>query len=56
MPGSGNGLGPVRNIELTINTGRVGFDGAWGYNQMHGNLLVCLAVRQEMENLQLALG
>ena len=53
LPGMGNCLGPVGNVQLAIDTGRVGFDGAPGYDKLPGDLLVGPAQGYEMEHFQL---
>ncbi len=53
LPGVGNCLGPVGDVQLAIDTGRVGFDGAPGYDKLPGDLLVGPAQGYEMEHFQL---
>ena len=55
LPGAGDCLGPVGDVQLAIDTGRVGFDGARGHNELPGDLLVGPAQGHEMENFQLTL-
>ena len=55
LPGTGDCLSPVGDVELAIDTGRVGFDGARGYNELPGDLLVGSAQGHEVENFQLTL-
>ena len=55
LPGARHRLSPVGDIQLAINTGRVGFDGARSYNKLPGDLLVGSAQGDQLENLQLAL-
>jgi hypothetical protein len=55
LPGAGDCFGPVGDIELAIDTGRVGFDGAPGHDELLSDLLVGPAQGDELENLQLPL-
>ena len=55
LPGARHCLGSVGDVQLAINTGRVGFDGAWGHNELPGDLLVGTAQGYEVEDLQLTL-
>ena len=55
LPGTGDCLGPVGDVELAVDAGRVGFDGAWGYDELPGDLLVGPAQGHEVENFHLTL-
>ena len=54
LPGARYRLGPVGDIELAIDTGRVGFDSAPGHNKLLGDLLVGFAQGHEVKNFKLA--
>jgi len=54
LPGVCHRLGPIGNVKLAIDTGRVGFDSARRYHELLGDLLVGSTQGREMENLQLA--
>src|SRR6266508_2838506 len=56
LPGARGCLGPVGDVQLTIDTGRVCFDGSWSHNELLGDLLIGLAQGYEMEDLQLTPG
>ncbi len=56
LPGACDCLGPVGDVQLAIDTGCVGFDGARGYDELPGDLLVGLAQGDEVEHFQLAPG
>ena len=55
LPGARHRLGPVGNIELSVDAGCVGFDRARGYNQLPGNLLIGTTQGEMMEDFELAL-
>ena len=55
MPGASDGFGPVGDVELAVDAGRVGFNGAWGHDELPGNLLVGPAQSHEVKNFQLSL-
>ena len=55
LPGARHRLGPVGDVQLAVNTGRVGLDGAWGHKELLGDLLVGPAQGYEVENLQFTL-
>ena len=55
MPGARYSFGPVRNIQLAINTGRVSLDGTRRNNELLGDLLIGSTECYEMENFELPL-
>ena len=55
LPSARHRLGPIGDIELAVDTGSVGLDGARGHNELSCDLLVGLAQGHEVENFQLAL-
>ena len=56
MPGTGDRLGAIGNIELAIDTGCVGFDGSRSHDELPGDILVGPAQGHELENFQLTPG
>jgi len=50
LPGARHRLGPVGDVELAIDTGCVGFDGARGYDELLGDLAVGSAQGDEVED------
>ena len=50
LPGARHRLSPVGDVQLAIDTGRVGFDGARGHDELPGDLLVGSAQSHEMEH------
>ena len=54
LPCTGDCLRPVGGIQLTIDAGRVGFDGPRGYKQLACDLLVGPAKRHQGKHLQLS--
>ena len=54
-PGTGDRLGPIGDVEFTVDAGRVGFNGPWRYDELPGDLLVGPAKGHEMEYFQLTL-
>ena len=48
-------LGPVRNVQFSVDAGGMGFDGTWSHDELLGNLLIGSAESHEMENFQLPL-
>ena len=55
MPGARHRLGAVGDVQLAIDTGRVGFDGARGHDELTGGLLVDTAQGHELKDFHLAL-
>ena len=50
LPGTRHCFGSVGDVQLAIDTGRVGFDSARGYNELLGDLLIGPAQGDEMED------
>ncbi len=55
LPGARHRLSPVGDVELAIDTGRVGFDGTPGYDELPGDLLIGAPQGNQVEDLQLTL-
>jgi hypothetical protein len=55
LPGAGDCLGLVSDIELALDAGRVGFDRVQHHDQLPGNFLADLTLGGELEHFHLAL-
>ena len=55
LPGARHCLGPVGDVQLSVDMGRVSFDGARGHNELLGDLLVGPALGDEVEDFQFTL-
>ena len=55
LPGAGHCFGPVGDVELAVDAGRVRLDGARGDDELLRDLLVGPAQGDELEHFQLTL-
>ena len=55
LTSAGNCLGPIGRLELTIDAGCMGFDGARRYDESLGDFLIGHTQGHEMEHFQLTL-